>query len=72
MLNDYLLEDQEVIDEESELLKLRRKNKIDAFADGHEEMLLDNGHCKDKVKIDGSMKAHFVVFSCTLMFNLGL
>ena len=26
--------------------------------DGHEEIMMENGHCNDKGKLDGSMKAH--------------
>ena len=65
-LYDCLLKDQVVVDEASEILKLNRKNKIDDFMDGCEEIMMERGHCNDQGKLDVSMKAHFRRFSCTL------
>ena len=57
-MHECLLEDQEVVDEESELLKFDSKNKIGSFMEGYEEITTKRRHCNDKGKLDGSMKAH--------------
>ena len=67
VLYDCDLEDLAVVDEESEILKCNRKNKIDKFLNGYEKMMKDYGHCnKDDDKLDGSVKAHYRRFSCVL------
>ena len=58
LLHECLLEDQEIVDKESEMLKFNKKNKIDEFMDGHEEIMKETGHCNNQDKLDGSMKAH--------------
>ena len=53
VLNDFVLEDQMVVDEKSEIIKSNRKIKIDEFTNGYEEIMKERGHCKDDGKLDG-------------------
>ena len=58
LLDDCFLEDQEVIDEESENLKTIRKHKVDDFTNEYETILNERGFCDEKGKYDSSLKAH--------------
>ena len=59
MLNECVLEDQMVVDEKSEIIKSKRKMKIDSFTNDYEKIMNEKGHCKDDGKLDGSYKAHY-------------
>ena len=61
-LHDCYLEDQDVTDEENEMLKCNRKDKIE-FLNACEETLMAKGHFNDEGKLDGSTKAHCRRFS---------
>ena len=66
MLNECVLKDQMVVDERSEIIKSKRKMKIDSFTNDYEKIMNEKGHCKDNGKLDGSLKAHYRRFSCAL------
>ena len=59
MLNECVLEDQMVVDEKSEIIKSKRKMKIDEFTNDYEKIMDEKGHCKDDGKLYGSYKAHY-------------
>ena len=58
MLNECILEDQTVVDEQSEMIKTNRKHEMQEFITEHEKIMKEKGHCKKDGKLDGSMKAH--------------
>lgn len=70
MLDDCFLEDQEVIDEESNNMKNSMKRKVDEFVIEYERILNERGYCDEKGKYDSTLKAH--VRCCFLHFTTAI
>ena len=59
VLHDCNFFDQDVVDERSADLKATSKIVVSNFLDKYQFLLFKNCFCNEKIKFDGSMKAHF-------------